>query len=200
LLLLMKNPWQLSLTIDHPNGGSFLHFPAIVQLLMNKPLRDHALAQAHPYATRHTSLAQIDREMTIEEIAVITRAAPARMLGLRDKGHLNPGGQADITLYRQQSNPAEGGIQDMFARPACVIKDGQVIARQGRCLADVSCQRLRAGLAPNRTGQELLETWQQSQGSCAPGQFGLRKNELAALRVMNDFVDKSTKFGRSWQE
>ena len=39
------------------------------------------------------------REYTLNEIAIITRAGPARLLGLRQKGHLGPGADADVTVY-----------------------------------------------------------------------------------------------------
>ena len=44
-------------------------------------------------------LADLDREYTLSEIAIVTRAGPARILGLKNKGHLGPGADADVTIY-----------------------------------------------------------------------------------------------------
>ena len=46
-----------------------------------------------------TTLPSIAREYTWTEIATMTRAAPARLLGLKDRGHLGPGAIADIAVY-----------------------------------------------------------------------------------------------------
>ena len=40
----------------------------------------------------------------LNEIAIITRAGPARILGLKNKGHLRVGADADITIYTPHDN------------------------------------------------------------------------------------------------
>ena len=35
LLLLIKDPWRIYLTTDHPNGGCFWRYPEIIRLLMD---------------------------------------------------------------------------------------------------------------------------------------------------------------------
>ncbi|MAR10999.1 MAG: hypothetical protein CL681_13720 [Blastopirellula sp.] len=78
------------------------------------------------------SLADIDREYTLNEIAIITRAAPAKMLGLRNKGHLGPGADADITIYTPHENK-----ETMFELPRYVIKSGVVIVEEGDIREDL---------------------------------------------------------------
>ena len=57
-------------------------------------------AGAHTRGPRlRSGLGDLSREYTLDEIAIITRAAPARMLGLRHKGHLGPGADGDVTIY-----------------------------------------------------------------------------------------------------
>lgn len=184
LLLLHPNPWQLCLSIDHPNGGSFLHFPAIVAMLMNKPLRDEMLAQAHPYATRHTSLASIQREMSLQEIAILTRTGPARMLGLSCKGHLKPGADADLTLYH-----ADYSVQERFAKPAWVIQNGQCVAQEGNTLINQTGRQMRAGFDATHTqmltDSRLLCDWQSTHSSVHCGQFGLNESQLSNLRTIH---------------
>src|SRR5690606_8349258 len=63
---------------------------------------------------------------TLREIAIITRAAPARMLGLDHKGHLGPGADADVTIYQPDAD-----IQRMFELPRYVLHAGEVIVEDG---------------------------------------------------------------------
>ncbi len=47
--LLVKDPWRIAMSTDHPNGGSFLAYPQIVQLLMDPHLSSGG-PQARPSA------------------------------------------------------------------------------------------------------------------------------------------------------
>ncbi len=124
--LLVNDPWQVAMSTDHPNGGSFLAYPQIIRLLMDRNYRREALQAIHPRVAERSPLAQLDREYSLSEIAIITRAGPARMLGLTDKGHLGVGADADITIYTPDDNR-----EIMFALPRFVIKAGQVLVEEG---------------------------------------------------------------------
>ena len=127
LFLLGKDPWQVMLSTDHPNGGSFLSYPKLIRLLMDRAYREDQMGRANQKAIRRTALLDgLDREYTLNEIAIITRAAPARRLGLRDKGHLGIGADADVTVYNDRPDREE-----MFARPRYVIKGGEVAVDDG---------------------------------------------------------------------
>ena len=124
--LLARDPWRIALSTDHPNGGSFLAYPQIIRLLMDRGSRADALRAIHPAVRRQSLLARLDREYTLGEICIITRAAPARLLGLASKGHLAPGADADLTLY----NP-DADVERMFQLPRHVIKAGELIVENG---------------------------------------------------------------------
>jgi formylmethanofuran dehydrogenase subunit A len=127
LFLLGRNPWQVMLSTDHPNGGSFLSYPKLIRLLMDRAYREDQMGRANQRAIRRTALLDgLDREYTLNEIAIITRAAPARRLGLRDKGHLGIGADADVTIYHDRADREE-----MFATPRYVIKGGEVVVEEG---------------------------------------------------------------------
>jgi formylmethanofuran dehydrogenase subunit A len=130
LFLLVEDPWRIFLTTDHPNGGPFASYPQLVRLLMDRGYRDECLAQIHPAARKATLLGGIVREYTLREIAIMTRAAPARSLGLADRGHLAVGALADVVVYRPQAD-----IEAMFRAPAHVFKSGVEVARDGAILA-----------------------------------------------------------------
>lgn len=132
LFLLAKDPWRMVFSTDHPNGGSFMSYPKLIRLLMDREFRKQELAKINPKALRETALADgLDREYTLNEIAIITRAGPARLLGLTDKGHLGPGADADITIYEDQEDK-----ERMFSTPRYVIKDGKLIIEDHEFRAD----------------------------------------------------------------
>jgi formylmethanofuran dehydrogenase subunit A len=124
--LLVKNPWQVAMSTDHPNGGSFVAYPEIIALLMSRDYRREVLKRLPEKLKERCTLHQIEREYTLAEIAIITRAGPARMLGLQHKGHLAPGADADITVYTP--NPDR---RLMFELPRYVYKAGKRVVEQG---------------------------------------------------------------------
>ena len=63
---------------DHPNGVSFLAYPEICALLMSRDYRREALKRVPEKLRERCSLPDLDREYTLNEIAIVTRAGPAR--------------------------------------------------------------------------------------------------------------------------
>lgn len=120
--LLMNDPWRVAMSTDHPNGGSFMAYPEIISLLMSKAKREEVLNRVPARVRERCTLGDIDREYTLNEIAIITRAAPARILGLDHKGHLAPGADGDVTIY----NP-DDDIQRMFELPRYVVARGDIV-------------------------------------------------------------------------
>ncbi|MCA8998310.1 MAG: formylmethanofuran dehydrogenase subunit A, partial [Planctomycetaceae bacterium] len=124
--LLMQDPWRVAMSTDHPNGGSFLAYPEIIALLMERERRQDVLNRVPPAVRERCTLGDLDREYTLNEIAIITRAAPARMLGLKQKGHLGPGADGDVTIYQPQDD-----VQKMFELPRYVVRRGEVVVDDG---------------------------------------------------------------------
>jgi formylmethanofuran dehydrogenase subunit A len=134
LMLLVKDPWQIFMTTDHPNGGPFFFYPRIISWLMSKPARDKVLADIAKEATERTSLKDLTRELTLEEIAIVTRAGTAKSLGLiqQGKGHLGVGAIADIAIYNlglEEKDPVK--IEKAFTKAAFTIKDGEIVVKNG---------------------------------------------------------------------
>lgn len=126
LLLLIDDPWRIFLTTDHPNGACFWRYPEIIHLLMNADVRRERVRALPAKALKRIVLADLDRQYTLFEIAIITSAGPARALGLKQKGHLGAGADADVTIYNE--NP-DGEL--MFRYPRYVIKGGEVVVEEG---------------------------------------------------------------------
>jgi formylmethanofuran dehydrogenase subunit A len=106
---------------------------------MDRDFRNEQLRRANKRAIRRTVLLDdLDREYTLGEIAIITRAGPARLLGLRDKGHLGAGADADVTIYDEREDREE-----MFSTPRYVIKGGRVVVRDGEIVVALAGDLLR---------------------------------------------------------
>ena len=127
IFLLADDPWRVFLTTDHPNGAPFTTYPHLIRLLMDKGFRRDMLQKIHPDAQAASIVGSLDREYTLYEIAILTRAGPARSLGLKDRGHLGPGACADITVY-----PDDPNREAMFTTPEYVFKNGEMIVRNGK--------------------------------------------------------------------
>jgi formylmethanofuran dehydrogenase subunit A len=139
LFLLSQDPWRVVLSTDHPNGGSFLSYPALIQLLMDRTIRDERLKQVNPKLLAGSALADgLTREYTLNEIAIITRAGPARLLGLKHKGHLGVGADADVAIYSKNPDVAR-----MFSSPRYVFKAGQMVVDDGELRRAPNGRRLR---------------------------------------------------------
>jgi formylmethanofuran dehydrogenase subunit A len=152
--LRMRDPWRIALSTDHPNGGSFVSYPRIIRLLMDREFRREAIRGVNPKAVAKTQLPDLDREYSLSEIAIITRAAPARLLGLTRKGHLGPGADADIAIYHQAED-----WEQTFAWPRTVIKAGQVIIQDGELRQDLPGRSLYVEPAYDQAIEPEIRRW-----------------------------------------
>jgi len=138
LFLLAKDPWRVVLSTDHPNGGTFLSYPELIRLLMDRSYRDERLKGVNQKLLGGSALLDgLSREYTLQEIAIVTRAGPARLLGLANKGHLGPGADADVTIYTSDADRAK-----MFATPRYVLKSGSLVVEEGQLRRAPAGQRL----------------------------------------------------------
>jgi len=127
IFLLTEDPWRIFLTTDHPNGAPFTSYPHLIRLLMDKSFRNDMFTKLNLDAQAMSTLTSIEREYSLYEIAIMTRAGAAKLVGLHDRGHLGVGGAADITVYTD--NPDR---EAMFAKPDYVFKDGELVVRDGQ--------------------------------------------------------------------
>jgi formylmethanofuran dehydrogenase subunit A len=141
LALLVKDPWKCFMTTDHPNAGPFTRYPFVTAWLMSKKARDGRLDTLHKWVRERSKIAEISREMTFTDIATMTRAGPAKALGIsKTKGHLGVGADADIAIYAfnpktQDSTKDTDGLIHAFSSVAYTIKDGEVVVKDGEVVS-----------------------------------------------------------------
>ena len=111
----------------------------VIALLMDRGLRAEILERLPAKVKERSALKELSREYSLSEIAVITRAGPARILGLDRKGHLGPGADADVTIYAPDDDRRR-----MFALPRYVIKGGEIVVDDGELGDDGLLQRSHA--------------------------------------------------------
>jgi formylmethanofuran dehydrogenase subunit A len=155
--LLVEDPWRVVMSTDHPNGGSFLAYPHIIRLLMDRTYRRDLLKKCPAQVAERSTLADLDREYTLGEIAIITRAGPARLLGLKNKGHLGVGADADITIYTPHENK-----ETMFELPRMLIKSGHVIVEQGDIREPLVGKTLHVAPDYDRDVERDIRAWFES--------------------------------------
>jgi formylmethanofuran dehydrogenase subunit A len=139
LALLIEDPWKIFMTTDHPNGGPFTAYPRIITWLMSQKARKATMKKISPRAKSKSLLPSIDRELDFYEIAIVTRAGQAKALGLRDKGHLGAGADADIAIYNinpHETDPSRKykTIRRAFRKSAYTFKGGKPVAKDGEIL------------------------------------------------------------------
>ena len=105
-----------------------------------------------------STLSSIAREYTLEEIAIMTRAAPAKLLGLDDRGHLGPGALADIAIYRKGKN-----IAKMFGAAALVFKNGDLVVKDGEITHYRCGKAVRLNPPPDKTMVKRLREYHEQR-------------------------------------
>jgi formylmethanofuran dehydrogenase subunit A len=173
--LLVNDPWRVAMSTDHPNGASFLAYPQIIALLMDRTRRAEMLQRLPPAVRDRSLLRELDREYSLSEIAIITRAGPARMLGLACKGHLGPGADGDVALYQPQSD-----LQTMFELPRYVIRRGEIIVDDGELRSDSAGRVFHVSPDFDPGCLADIEDWFENHYAMEFGNYSVRAEEIGA--------------------
>jgi len=141
LALFAKDMDRAFITTDHPNAGPFTRYPRVIKWLMSKKAREATLAtmKNSDKVINATYIHGIDRELTLYEIAQMTRSGPAQCLGLaKTYGGLAPGMHGDVSVfdlnYKNMPGDAEK-IETALQRAAYFIKDGEIVVKDGEVVS-----------------------------------------------------------------
>lgn len=166
LALLIKDPWKIYLTTDHPNAGPFTAYPRIIAWLMSKKAREKMMKKINKKAQSKSLLSTIDREYTPYEIAIATRAGQAKALGLKSKGHLGKGADADVAIYNLNPEKTDLSkhprrIRRAFRNAAYTIKDGQIVVKNGEIVKSVEGRTFWVDIETRNAPTEVLSAFQE---------------------------------------
>jgi formylmethanofuran dehydrogenase subunit A len=141
LALFAKDPMRCFITTDHPNAGPFTRYPRIIKWLMSAEARKQQIDSFKHGAkmVEATHIAGLDRELGFYEIAQMTRAGPAKSLGLSSMyGGLKPGMDADVVVYdiNPEKDHTPDEIEKAFSRAAYVMKTGTPVVVNGEIVSN----------------------------------------------------------------
>ncbi|WP_271201179.1 formylmethanofuran dehydrogenase subunit A [Methylopila turkensis] len=173
LFLLIEDPWRVFLTTDHPNGAPFTTYPHLIRLLMDKAFRDEQFAKLPKAVRKHSIVGELAREYTLEEMAIVTRAAPAKILGFKDRGHLGAGAVGDAVIYAEASD-----YEAMFATPAYVLKNGEVIVKDGEIVGLAYGQTHQVAPDYDKGIETKLDRWFDEAVGYKASTFKLSDSEI----------------------
>jgi len=110
---------------------------------MSNKARGRVIAKLPRNARRRTNLETVDRELTLSEIVIMTRAATADALSLKKKGHLGVGADADVAVYPFKPKEVDASaeykkVRRAFRRAALVVKAGEIVVKDGEVVKSVS--------------------------------------------------------------
>jgi formylmethanofuran dehydrogenase subunit A len=186
--LIARDPWRVVPTTDHPNAGLFLDYPVMFSWLVSRRAREEYMHKLNQGALKRTALPSLDTEFSLYDVAIMTRAAPARLIGLdKFKGHLGVGADADIAIY--DLNPREVDLSrdyekfiNAFTRAWLVIKNGEVVVREGEVVKTIYGRTYYVEPEiPSELKKELdsfLERKFKEYYSIAPESFLIKETEL----------------------
>ncbi len=100
----------------------------------------------------------------------MTRAAPAKLLGLKDRGHLGTGAIADIAVYRKDKK-----ISKMFGAAALVFKNGDLVVKDGAVTHYRPGKTLRLQPPADKAMVKRMDAYYQEK-------YGLRARRLRLPR------------------
>jgi formylmethanofuran dehydrogenase subunit A len=121
---------------------------------MDRNLRAAWLERLPKPALALTTLPSITREYTLFEIATMTRAAPAKLLGFSDRGHLGEGALADIAVYHHLEDRAA-----MFRAAHLVFKNGEAVVRDGKVTREIAGRTLHVAPSYDRAIDRKLDAY-----------------------------------------
>ena len=142
LALFTKDPMRVFVSTDHPNAGPFHRYPRVYKWLMSKKAREQMLDVELKYGDKvreRCYIGEIDREITMYELAQMTRAGPAKALGLAHMfGSLAPGMEGDVAVFAYNPETAEDPelIEKAFSNAQYLIKSGEMVINEGEIISN----------------------------------------------------------------
>jgi len=144
---------------------------------MDRAYRDEQIGRVEPKLLAGSALTDgLAREYSLTEIAIVTRAGPARMLGLLSKGHLGVGADADVTIYMPDADRAT-----MFSTPRYVVKAGVLVVEEGHLRRAPEGRRLHVRPAFDQSVTHDIERYFDRYGTVRFANYpvaGLRDSPL----------------------
>lgn len=132
-LALNISPWQLQFSINYPNYADIINLPEIASWLISNDAREQFMKDMESSFLKDNSITSNDKILTFNDYIILTRASPAKSLGIGSiKGNLGLGADADLNILNLNLNNTDISREYEYFKSAlgsieCVIKAGEVI-------------------------------------------------------------------------
>ena len=133
LALKVQNKWQVQLSFNFPNYSHVSNIPQISTWLISKKARENYIDDLNEDFANDTALATLDKELSFYEFIILSRASPAKSLGLAGiKGGFTPGADGDVNILDININNIDltqdfGKLEKSLENINYVIKEGKIL-------------------------------------------------------------------------
>ena len=121
---------------------------------MDYDYRSECASKINKTSYEMSYLRDIKRVYTMNDIAIMTRSEPAKILGLSDRGSLAPGCLADISIYNPNLK-----YDKMFRKPVYVFKDGNEIVKNGKINNFFKTKTQALNLSYDKNIEKYINKW-----------------------------------------
>ncbi len=136
LALNIRNKSQISFSLNFPNYANISDIPEIVTWLVSKDARENFMKDMNNEFLKNNSLSNNDKVLNFSEFVCLTRASPAKSLGLANiKGNLGSDADGDLNILDINineidisKNPEE--LKRALSNIEYVVKSGKIIKKQ----------------------------------------------------------------------
>ena len=142
---------------------------------MDLDFRNSEIDKININAKEIGNIKSIKRTYNLYEIVIMTRAAPARILGFNDRGSLMPGSVADISVYDPNKS-----IDDMFRAAEYVFKNGNQIVKKGKVLTHMKTVTKCLNLKYDTKIHKKIKSWFNNYYSLSLDEFEVDENFFTA--------------------
>lgn len=138
IALYAKDLMRVFISTDHPNAGPFTRYPRIISWLMSEKARKETMSSMknENAVVSSSNISTLDRELNLYEIAMMTRAGPAKALGLSQwYGTIREGAYGNVAVYdlNADSLPSDPAlIEAAFSNTTYTIKEGRIVVQEGK--------------------------------------------------------------------
>jgi len=138
LALNIKNKYQIQMSVNFPNYANITDMPDIASWLMNNEARMEFMKDMNSDFQNKTILKESSDVLTFSDFIIITRASPAKSLGIESiKGNLSQGADGDINILDINMNEIDlskdyNDLKKSLENIDHVIKAGEVIKKQDK--------------------------------------------------------------------
>ena len=136
IALNVEDKWQLQFSVNYPNYANINNVPEIATWLVSKDARNSFMDGMNKKFLTNNVLQDNDKTLTFNEYIILTRASPAKSLGLGNiKGCLCEGADADLNILDLNINDIDLSkdhevLKNSLSNLEYVIKSGETIKQK----------------------------------------------------------------------